>query len=82
MGNSRPSLGAIMLRTLLLTTFLFFAIIYDKKMTTKPFDPKILHQAFRFHVHCPITNQEDGSFLYLLNHLNISDPEVESKIFN
>lgn len=81
LGNSRPSIKAAMIKTLLLTSFLLFIIIYDKSLHTKPFDTRVFHQAFRFHVHCPVTSQKDGSFLHLMNHLDITDSILKDKIF-
>lgn len=79
--SSRPSMKAAMLKTVILTLFLLSVIIYDKSSQIKPSNKHVFQQAFRFHVHCPIATKEDGSYLHLMNYLNISDKNLQEQIF-
>ncbi len=79
--SSPPSVKAAMLKAFILTSFLLSVIIYDKSSQIKPSSIHAFHQAFRFHVHCPITTKEDGSYLHLMNYLNISDKNLQEEIF-
>lgn len=76
-----PSVKATLLRTLLITSILISAILYDKAIRPKPSHLTVYHQAFRFHVHCPITTSKDGSFLHLMEYLGISNEDHQNKIF-
>ena len=69
--HSNPSVKVAMIKAFLLTTAFLILIIYDKSSQIKPSSTEFFHQAFRFHVHCPVTTSSDGSFLHLMEYLDI-----------
>lgn len=81
-GGRNASLKAVVFKSLATTLIVLGVIVLDEAITNNSSDPIVLHQAFRFHVHCPISSPNDGSFLYLMNHLAITDNTLRNNIYS
>lgn len=54
-GYGRPSsMTAVLLKFVFTTSLVMFVILLDKSISSQIEIPQVFHQAFRFHVHCPI----------------------------
>jgi hypothetical protein len=80
-GGRNASIKAVVLKSLIVSCIVLGIVILDEAIASNNTNIIVLHQAFLFHVHCPVSNIKDGSFLYLMNHLGITDPTLRQTIF-